>query len=79
MAKKILSLEQQTDKLVKKYKFDHNEHHYGGLDHVEDDDELCDAREVLMDFIEMGKSEDFINKFHLLLEVERQLTLREDQ
>ena len=64
---------------MKKYKFDHNEHHYGALSDVEEDDDLCDMRELLMDFIEMGKSESFINKFHLLLEVERELTLREDR
>lgn len=74
-----LVLEKETDKLIKKFNFDHNEHYYGSLGGVEDVEELNDARESLMDFIEKDKSEAFINKFHLLLEVERELTLREDQ
>ena len=75
----MTTLEQDTDKFIEKYGFDHNEHHYGALDEVIEDDELIEMREVLMDFIEQGMKESFINKFHLLLEVERQLTLREDR
>lgn len=72
------SLEQMTDAIVKKTGFDHNEHHYGALDSIDEEDDLNTMREILMDFIEKDASEAFKNKFHLLLEVERQLTLRED-
>lgn len=74
------SLEQMTDDIVKKLGFDRNEHYYGSLGELNDDnDELNTMREMLMDFIEKDASESFINKFHLLLEVERELTLRENQ
>lgn len=76
---KISTLLEDTDALVSKYNFDHNEHYYGSLGHIEDVEKLNEARESLMDFIEQDKSEAFINKFHLLLEVERELTLRENQ
>jgi len=52
--------------------------HYGDYGSKEDD-ELVTMREELMDFIEKGKREEFINKFHELLEVERELTLRENR
>jgi len=73
------SLEEMTDDLVNKLKFDSNEHYYGSLGDVDEDDDLCEMREILMDFIEKDSSQAFINKFHLLLEVERELTLREDR
>lgn len=75
----MTTLEQDTDELVKEYSFDHNEHYYGALASEDDDEKLIEMREVLMDFIEQGMSESFINKFHLLLEVERELTIREDR
>jgi hypothetical protein len=68
------SLEEMTDVLVKTTQFDGV---YGALGGVENDD-LVALREVFMDFIEQGKSQEFINKFHFLLEVERELTLREE-
>lgn len=43
------------------------------------DSALNRMREDLMDYIEKGKSQVFIRKFHELMEVERELTLREDQ
>jgi len=52
--------------------------HYGDYGNKEDE-ELIKMREELMDYIEKGKTEVFINKFHELLEVERELTLREDK
>lgn len=52
--------------------------HYGDYGNL-DDDTLCQLREELMDFIEKGRSQLFIHKFHELMEVERELTLREDQ
>jgi hypothetical protein len=73
------TLEQDTDKLVAKYGFDRNEQHYGALSEVEDDDELNDMRETLLDFLEKGMKEEYINKLHLLLEVEYQLSSREGQ
>jgi hypothetical protein len=72
------SLEEMTDAIVKKIDFDNNEHYYGDLGCVEDSDDLCTMREILFDFIEKDKSQEFIAKFHLLLEVERELTLREE-
>lgn len=51
--------------------------HYGDYSAIEDE-ELVEMREELMDFIEKDKDEEFINKFHELMEVERELTLRED-
>ena len=42
-----------------------------------DDDTLCDIREELTDFIEKGRSQLFVHKLHELIEVERELTLRE--
>lgn len=52
--------------------------HYGDFGDLEDDT-LIAMREELMDFIERGKTQFFIRKFHELLEVERELTLRENQ
>jgi len=52
--------------------------HYGDFGNKEDD-ELIELREELMDFLEAGKDEEFINKLHALQEVERELTLREDK
>ena len=52
--------------------------HYGDYGSKEDE-ELIKMREELMDYIEKSKTEAFINKFHELLEVERELTLREDK
>lgn len=75
----MTTLQQDTDKLVEKYGFDRNEQHYGALDEVEDNDELLEMRETLMDFLEQGMREEYINKLHLLLEVEYQLTSREGQ
>jgi len=43
-----------------------------------EDDELVEMREEFMDYIEKGMSQEFIDKFHELLEVERELTLREE-
>lgn len=51
--------------------------HYGDYGDLEDDT-LCSMREELMDYIEKGKTQFFIRKFHELMEVERELTLRED-
>ncbi len=50
--------------------------HYGDFGDLEDDT-LVSMREELMDYIEKGKSQFFIRKFHELMEVERELTLRE--
>lgn len=50
--------------------------HYGDYGDLEDDD-LTTMREELMDYIEKGMTKIFIHKFHELLEVERELTLRE--
>lgn len=72
------SLEQMTDDLLKKTGFDHNEHYYGSLD-VDDTDDLCTMREILLDFIEKDAKESYKGKLHLLLEVERELTLREGE
>jgi len=44
-----------------------------------DDSVLIAAREVLLDEIERGKNQEFIDNFHKLLEIERELTLREDR
>jgi hypothetical protein len=44
-----------------------------------DDDTLIEIREELMDYVEADTSEEFKDKFHKLLEVERELTLREGQ
>ena len=52
--------------------------HYGDYGDLEDDT-LISMREELMDFIEKSKTQFFIRKFHELLEVERELTLREGQ
>lgn len=52
--------------------------HYGDLGAKEDDD-LVTMREELMDYLEKGMNKTFIHKLHLLQEVERELTLREDQ
>lgn len=78
-AKIPMTLEQETDQLVKKYNFDRNEQHYGALDEVEHDEELLEMRETLMDFLEQGMREEYVNKLHLLLEIEYQLTNREDK
>jgi len=43
------------------------------------DDVLVKKREELLDEIEKGKTQEFIDKFHKLLEIERELTLREDR
>lgn len=69
------SLDTMTTVLVNATKFDGT---YGELGGVETE-ELLDMREVFMDYIEKDKTQDFINKFHFLLEVERELTLREDE
>lgn len=69
------SLDEMTTVLVKATEFDGV---YGDLGSVEDDD-LVALREVFMDYIEKDKTQDFIKKFHFLLEVERELTLREDR
>ena len=52
--------------------------HYGDFGNKEDDEPI-ELREELMDFLEAGKDEEFINKLHALQEVERELTLREDK
>lgn len=52
--------------------------HYGDYAN-KDDDELIEMRENLMNYIETKKTQEFIDKFHELLEVERELTLREDR
>lgn len=52
--------------------------HYGDYGNL-DDDTLCELREELMDYLEKGRSQLFIHKLHELMEVERELTLREDQ
>lgn len=43
------------------------------------DDYLCNKREKLLDFLETGMRESYIKKLHDLLEIERELTLRENQ
>jgi hypothetical protein len=43
------------------------------------DDYLIARREKLTDWLETDMSQEFIRKFHDLLEVERELTLREDR
>jgi hypothetical protein len=43
------------------------------------DDKLIEQREKLLDYIEKNHTQTFINKFHKLLEIERELTLREDR
>lgn len=43
------------------------------------DDVLIEKRENLMDYLEKDKRQEFINKLHELMEVERELTLREDR
>lgn len=40
---------------------------------------LIKKREILMDWIEKDRSQDFIDKLHNLLEIERELTLREER
>ena len=50
--------------------------HYGDFGEKEND-ELVKMREDLMDYLEKDKTEEFINKLHLLQECERELTLRE--
>lgn len=42
-----------------------------------DDDTLNEKREELMDFLEKGMTQEFIDTLHTLQEVERELTLRE--
>lgn len=69
------SLDTMTTVLVNATKFDGT---YGELGGVETE-ELLDMREVFMDYIEKDMTQEFINKFHFLLEVERELTLREDE
>lgn len=73
------SLEQMTDEITKKVGFDHNEHYYGDLGVVEETDDLNTMREIFLDYLEKDMSEKFIRKLHLLLEVERELTLREGE
>lgn len=41
------------------------------------DEQLVAKREELMDYLEKGKNDEFIDKLHQLQEVERELTLRE--
>jgi len=43
------------------------------------DDELIEKREVLLDRVEKDKTQGFIGKIHELLEIDRELTLREDR
>ena len=75
----MTTLKQDTDALVKEFNFDRNDHHYGALDEVEEIDCLIDMREQLMDYLEQGMREEYINKLHLLLEVEYQLSKRDDE
>ncbi len=63
--------------MVAKYGFNHNRHYYGTLSDVEDDEEITEDMSVLADFLEQGMSEEYINKLHLMREMERELTLRE--
>lgn len=42
------------------------------------DDDLTQKREELIDFLETGMSEEYIKKLHEWAEVERELTLREE-
>ena len=80
MKKETLTLEQQTDVMVKATGFDRNEGHTGDFDFENaDDEDLIEMREVLLDFLEQGMKEEYINKLHLLLEVEYNLTTREGQ
>ena len=44
-----------------------------------EDEELVELREQLMDYLETGASEEFCHKLYELLEVEREMTLREDR
>lgn len=76
--KNNLTLEEETDLLLKITGFDTNIPIYGALSSIESDETLVAMRETLIDYIEKDKTQNFINKFHLLLEVERELTLRED-
>ena len=52
--------------------------HYGDYGAMETE-ELSEMRESLMDYLEKGQSKTFIRKFHELMEVERELTLREGE
>jgi hypothetical protein len=51
--------------------------HYGDFAN-KDDDELIKMRENLLDYLEKDKREEYIEKLHELLEVEREITLREE-
>lgn len=42
-------------------------------------DWLVEKREILLDFLEKDKTERFKHDLHQLLEVERELTFREDR
>jgi hypothetical protein len=70
----MTTLQQDTDKLVEKYGFNRNNQHYGALDCVEEVEDLLEMRERLLDYLEQGMRDEYINKLHLLLEVEYQLT-----
>jgi hypothetical protein len=75
----MTTLKQDTDALIKKHNFDRNEHYYGSLSHIEDEEELIDMMEVFADYLEQGMSEEYITKLHFMRELERELTLRESQ
>ena len=63
-------------KTIKKKKAPIKYGDYGDMD----DDKLCELREELMDNIEKWLlHEHRIEEFHELMEVERELTLREDR
>jgi hypothetical protein len=74
----MTTLKQDTDKIIKKYGFDHNEHYYGTLEDV-DEELLTEYMEIFADFLEQGMSQEYINKLHFMRELERELTLRESQ
>lgn len=58
---------------------DHDKHYYGSLSHVESDDELLEDMEVITDYLEQNMPHEYVNKLHLLRELERELTLRESR
>jgi hypothetical protein len=49
-----------------------------GDSEVFSDDTLIKMREDLMDYLEKNKTDFYIQKLHELMEVERELTLREE-
>ena len=75
----MTTLQQDTDEIVKKYEFDSDIHYYGTLGKFEDDEELVEDLSTLEDFLEQGMSKEYITKLHLMREMERELTLREDK